>query len=76
MTVKEELGAPSRKEDSEKWEGLRNILIESDKYVDVSIVNSSMLNRMLKSWPQEFVDKIKGFLSKKTIKKVDLKNKT
>ncbi len=75
VTVKEELGAPSRKEDSEKWEGLRNILIESDKYVDVSIVNSSMLNRMLKSWPQEFIDKIKGFLSKKTIKKVDLKNK-
>lgn len=76
VTVKEELGAPSRKEDTEKWEGLRNILIESDKYVDVSTVNSSMLNRMLKSWPQEFIDKIKGFLSKKTIKKVDLKNKT
>jgi putative RecB family exonuclease len=75
VTVKEELGVPSRKEDSEKWEGLRNILIESDKYVDVSIVNSSMLNRMIKSWPQEFIDKIKGFLSKKTIKKVDLKNK-
>jgi len=76
VTVKEELGAPFRKEDSEKWEELRNILIESDKYVDVSIVNSSMLNRMLKSWPQEFIDKIKGFLSKKIIKKVDLKNKT
>ena len=75
VTVKEELGAPSRKEDSEKWEGLRNILIESDKYVDVSTVNSSMLNRMLKSWPREFIDKIRGFLSKKTIKKVDLKNK-
>ncbi len=76
VTVKEELGVPSRKEDSEKWEGLRNILIKSDKYVDVSIVNSSMLNRMLKSWPQEFIDKIKGFLRKKTINKVDLKNKT
>jgi len=76
VTVKEELGAPSRKEDTEKWEGLRNILIESEKYVDVSTVNSSMLNRMLKSWPQEFIDKIKGFLSKKTIKKVNLKNKT
>ncbi len=75
VTVKEELGAPTRTEDEEKWEGLRNILIESDKYVDVSTVNSSMLNRMLKSWPQEFIDKIKGFLSKKTIKKVDLKNK-
>ncbi len=76
VTMKEELGAPSRKENLEKWEGLRNILIESDKYVDVSIVNNSMLNRMLKSWPQEFIDKIKDFLSKKTIKKVDLKNKT
>jgi len=75
VTVKEELGAPARTEDTEKWEGLRNILIENDKYVDVSTVNSSMLNRMLKSWPQEFIDKIKGFLSKKTIKKVDLKNK-
>jgi putative RecB family exonuclease len=76
VTVKEELGAPSRKEDEEKWEGLRNILIESERYVDVSTVNSSMLNKMLKSWPQEFIDRIKGFLSKKTVKKVDLKNKT
>jgi putative RecB family exonuclease len=76
VTVKEELGAPSRKDDTEKWEGLRNILIESDRYIDVSTVNSSMLNKMLKSWPQEFIDKIIGFLSKKTIKKVDLKNKT
>ncbi len=76
VTVKEELGTPSRKEDTEKWEGLRNILIESDKYVDVSTVNSNMLNRMLKSWPQEFIDKIKRFLSKKTIKKVELKKKT
>jgi putative RecB family exonuclease len=75
VTVKEELGAPSRKEDTEKWEGLRSILIESDKYVDVSTVNSSMLSRMLKSWPQEFIEKIKGFLSKKTIKKVELKKK-
>ncbi len=76
VTVKEELGVPSRKEDTEKWKGLRNILIKSNKYVDVSIVNSSMLNRMLKSWPQEFIDKINGFLCKKTIKKVALKNKT
>jgi putative RecB family exonuclease len=75
VTVKEELGAPSRKDDTEKWEGLRNILIESDRYVDVSTVNSSMLNRMLKSWPQEYIDKIKRFLSKKTIKKVELKKK-
>ncbi len=76
VTVKEELSAPTRKEDSEKWEGLRKTLIESDKYVDVSTVNSNMLNRMLKTWPQEFIDKIKSFLAKKTIKRVDLKSKT
>jgi putative RecB family exonuclease len=76
VTMKEEFGAPSRKEDTENWEGLRNTLIANDKYVDVSTVNSSMLNKMLKSWPQEFIDKVKIFLSKKTIKKVDLKNKT
>jgi putative RecB family exonuclease len=75
VTVKEELSAPTRAEDTEKWEGLRNFLIENDKYVEVSTVNSSMLSRMLKSWPQEFIAKIKSFLNKKTIKKVDLRNK-
>ena len=75
VTVKEELGVPSRKEDMEKWEGLRSFLIDSDKYVEVSTVNSNMLNRMIKSWHQEIVDKIKGFLNRKVIKKVVLKNK-
>jgi putative RecB family exonuclease len=75
VTKKEELAAPSRKEDTKKWEGLRNLLIKDDKYVDVSVVNSNMLNKMLKSWPQEYINKIKRFLSKKTIKKVELKKK-
>ena len=75
VTIKEEVSAPSRKEDLERWEGLRNILIESDKYVEVSTVNNNMLNRMLKSWPQEFIDKIKSFLARKITKKVYLKNK-
>jgi len=30
---------------------------------------------MLKSWPQEFIDKIKSFLARKITKKVYLKNK-
>jgi hypothetical protein len=50
-------------------------LIESDKYVEVSTVNSSMLNRMMKSWPRELVAKIKDFLVKKVIRKVDLRKK-
>ena len=76
VTVKEELGAPSRREDLNMWERLRNFLIENDKYIEVSTVNSSMLNRMLKRWPREVVNQIKDFLTKKVIKKVDLKNKT
>jgi len=75
VTVKEELSAPSRREDLKRWEGLRNILIDNDKYIEVSTVNNSMLNRMLKSWPQEFINKIKSFLARKTIRKVDLKSK-
>lgn len=75
VTLKEELGAPTRKDDQEKWAGLRLFLIENDKYTDVSTVNNSMLNKTLKSWPSEVVDRVKDFLVKKKIRKVDLKNK-
>jgi hypothetical protein len=75
VTIKEELGAPTRKDDQEKWAGLRQFLIENDKYADVSTVNNSMLNKRLKSWSIEVVDRIKDFLVKKKIRKVDLKNK-
>lgn len=75
VTVKEELGAPTRKDDQDKWQGLRESLIESGRYIEVSTVNSSMLNRGMKSWPQEMVTKIKDFLVKKVIKKVDLRKK-
>lgn len=76
VTIKEEPGAPTRKDNQEKWKGLREFLIENDKYTDVSTVNNSMLTRMLKTWPHEVVDRIKDFLVKKVIRKVDLKNKT
>ncbi|MGD2246599.1 MAG: PD-(D/E)XK nuclease family protein [Candidatus Aminicenantes bacterium] len=75
VTLKEELAAPTRKDDQEKWTGLKQFLIENDKYVDVSAVNNSMLNKRLKSWSGEVVDRIKDFLVKKEIRKVDLKNK-
>lgn len=76
VTVREELGAPTRRDNQEKWDGLRKFLIENEKYTEVSTVNNSMLNRMLKSWPGEIVKKIKRFLIKKEIRKVELKNKT
>ncbi len=75
VTVKEELGAPTRKDDQDKWEKLRAFLIEKNQYAEVSTVNSSMLQRMLKSWPHDVVDRVKKFLVKKVIRKVELKNK-
>ena len=75
VTVKKELGAPTRKDDQEKWKGLRQFLIENNKYTDVSTVNNSMLSKTLKSWPSEVVNRVKDFLVKKEIRKVDLKNK-
>lgn len=76
VTLKEEIAAPTRREDEEKWEGLRASLIEQNRYVDVSTVNNNMLNRMLREWPPDFIDKIREFLIKKVIRKVDLKKKT
>jgi putative RecB family exonuclease len=76
VTLKDVLSAPTRREDEEKWESLRAYLIEKNRYVDVSTVNNNMLNRMLKEWPPDFIDKIKNFLIKKVIRKVDLKKKT
>jgi putative RecB family exonuclease len=76
VTIKEEFGTPTRKDDQDKWEELRTFLIEKDRYADVSTVNSSMLHKKLKSWPHDVVDSVKKFLVKKVIRKVGLKNKT
>jgi putative RecB family exonuclease len=75
VTIKDEFGAPTRKDDQDKWEKLRAFLIEKDRYTEVSIVNNSMLQSMLKKWPRDVVDSVKKFLVKKVIRKVELKNK-
>lgn len=76
VTVRDELYAPSRAENSEKWEGLRKFLVDSDRFVEVSTVNNSMLSRMLRTWPHDVINKIKAFLNLKMVKKVDLRNKS
>lgn len=76
VTIKEELTAPSRREDEKRWESLRTFLINENRYIDVSTVNNNMLNRMLRVWPNKFVEKIKTFLIKRMVKKVDLKRKS
>lgn len=75
ITVKDELCAPTRKENTEKWEKLREFLIQENRFYDVSTVNNQMLNRMLRLWPAESIEKIRNFLIKKITKKVDLRKK-
>jgi len=75
VDIKEELRAPTRKENQEKWENLRELLIKEDKYNDVSTVNANMLNFRLKTWPSEFIDKISEFLIKKKTEIVRLLKK-
>lgn len=62
VTIKKELRAPTRKENSENWEKLRSILIKENMYVEVSTVNSNMLNVKMRNWPKELITKIKKFL--------------
>lgn len=76
VTRKEELCAPTRREAKDKWEGLRQLLLKENRYVDVSTVNHRMLNRMLKRWPQEMIEKVKKHLVRRKIQKVELKNKS
>jgi len=75
ITIKEELSAPSRREDASRWEKLRQFLQDENHYFEVSTVNNNMLNRMLKVWPLDFSQKVKKFLTKKIIKRVNLRKK-
>jgi len=75
ITIKDELCAPARRENVQVWEGLREFLIRENKYIDVSTVNNAMLNKMLRLWPQEVIEKIKSFLIRKVSKKAELRKK-
>lgn len=75
VTIKEELAAPSRKENAEKWEGLRDVLVRENRFIEVSSINSQMINARIKHWPPATVDKIRDFLEKRVLKKVELKPK-
>jgi len=75
ITIREEFSAPSRRENASRWKKLRQFLRDENHYFEVSTVNNNMLNRMLRQWPQDFREKVKKFLTKKTIKRVDLRKK-
>lgn len=77
VEIKEENKAPTRSEDPEAWEELREVLIKEDKYEEVSTVNSNMLNYRIRNkvWPSEIIDKISKYLVKKTTETVRLLKK-
>lgn len=65
VDIRDELRAPTRSENQEKWESLREVLKEVGKYEEVSTVNANMLNYRMKKWPFEIIDKISKFLIEK-----------
>ncbi len=77
VDVKDELRAPTRAEDQESWEKLRDFLIQEGKYQEVSTVNGNMLNYKIRGdvWPSDFIKKIEQFLKRQITKTVRLVKK-
>lgn len=72
VDIKEELRAPTKTEDAQSWQGLRDALIKEGKYNEVSTVNNNMLNYRIRIWPKEFLKKIEAFLKRQITKSVKL----
>lgn len=77
VDIKDELRAPIRAEDQVSWEKLRDLLIQEQKYQEVSTVNGNMLNYRIRSniWPSDFIKKIEQFLKHQITKTVRLVKK-
>jgi hypothetical protein len=75
VTIREETCAPTRKENQDKWQKLRDALIAEGKFIEVSTINNNMLNSRLRSWPRDFYGKIKDFLINRVTKGIELKRK-
>jgi putative RecB family exonuclease len=72
VEIKKELKAPTKTDDAQAWQGLRDALIKEGKYNEVSTVNNNMLNYRIRIWPKEFLKKIEAFLKRQVIKSVKL----
>ncbi|MGB8953266.1 MAG: PD-(D/E)XK nuclease family protein [Candidatus Aminicenantales bacterium] len=75
VTIKEEEAAPTRRENEEKWQKLRDFLIHENRFIEVSTINNNMLNSRIRAWPGDIRDKIRNFLVQRKIRKVDLRKK-
>jgi len=74
VDIKEELRAPTKNENPEKWQELREFLRQEGKYEEVSTVMSKMIGyRIARNiWPSEFINKVKKFLIHQVTKTVRL----
>jgi len=77
VDIKKELKAPTKQESEISWIQLRETLIKEGKYEEVSTVHAGMFSKRItnKEWPDEFVEKIKGYLIEKETKSVRLVKK-
>jgi len=70
VDIRKEQKAPTKMEDTEAWQALRDTLIKEGKYNEVSTVNNNMLNYRIRIWPKEFLEKIKKFLKYQVSKSI------
>lgn len=75
IKIKDEVCAPTRREDEQKWQGLRDYLIRENKFIEVSTINNNMLNMRIRGWPKEFFKQIEKFLIRRVTKEASLKKK-
>ncbi|MBM3294451.1 MAG: PD-(D/E)XK nuclease family protein [Candidatus Aminicenantes bacterium] len=75
VTSREEFGVPLKKDDPGRWERLRKLVREAGRFEDVATINAFMLNARARSWPRELYDKITALLGRRTVWKVELREK-
>jgi putative RecB family exonuclease len=74
VDIKDELRAPTRSENQEMWEGLREFLRIEGKFEEVSTVNNNMVNYKIRNkiWDSDFIEKVGKYLTRQIIKTVRL----
>ncbi|MHB8095039.1 MAG: RecB family exonuclease [Candidatus Aminicenantales bacterium] len=75
VSRKEEICAPLKKEDEAKWQGLRKLLLDENKYEDVSTINNYMLVSRMRGWPAELLDRVRKFLVVRIVRNIYLRRK-
>ncbi|NQS88974.1 PD-(D/E)XK nuclease family protein [Patescibacteria group bacterium] len=77
IDIKDELKAPTKTEDSEAWNKLREFFIKEGKLEDVATVNNAMVRYQLnaKQWPSDLINKVKDLLKRQITKKAKLVKK-